>query len=54
MDSPQLMLSLMKPKVPAASGQEKATILDIAKKSSPGESSPAHLESCSYCGSSLR
>ena len=32
MDSPQLMLSLMKPKVLAASGQEKAMILDVVKK----------------------
>ena len=54
MDSPQLLLSLVKVKDLAASGQEKATILDIAKKSSTGELSPAQPESCSYCDSLWR
>ena len=43
MNSPQYMLSLVKAKDLAASSQEKATILDVVKKTSTGESSSVML-----------
>ena len=43
MDGPQLMLSLVQAKDPAALSEESATIIDLAKKSSTGESSSSML-----------
>ena len=43
MGSPRDLMSLMPAKDPAALSQERATILDVAKNSSTGESSSAML-----------
>ena len=43
MGSPRGLISLMPAKDPAASSQERVTILDIAKNSLTGESSSAML-----------
>ena len=43
MNSPQLMLLLVQAKDPAALSEERATIIDLAKKSSTSESSSSML-----------
>ena len=54
MDRPQLVLSLVEVKARADSSQERANILDVAKKSLMGELSSAIIGHSNYCRSSWR
>ena len=54
MDSPQLLLSLVKVKGRADSSQERTNILDVVKKSLMGELNSAIVRHCSCYLSSWR